>query len=77
VVFAPNGFMKVDADYNPKPYEEWDSEDWPSIYQNPTYSNLYAAGITFAPPNAISKPMKSKNGTMISPTHLVLKCRLE
>ena len=67
-VFAPNGFMKVDADYNPKPYEEWDAEDWPSIYQNPTYGNLYAAGIAFAPPHAISKPMKNKNGTMISPT---------
>ncbi len=22
-VFAPSGFMKVDADYTPKPYEEW------------------------------------------------------
>lgn len=67
-LFAPNGFMKVDADYQAKPYEEWDSDDWPSIYQNPTYDNLYAAGIAFAPPHAISKPMKSKNGTMISPT---------
>ena len=67
-VFAPNGFMKVDADYTAKPYEEWDAEDWPSIYQNPTYNNMYAAGIAFAPPHAISKPMKSKTGKMISPT---------
>ena len=67
-VFAPNGFMKVDADYTAKPYEEWTAEDWPSIYQNPSFSNLYAAGIAFAPPHAISKPMKSKKGTMISPT---------
>lgn len=67
-IFAPNGFMKVDADYTPKPYESWDAEDWPSIYQNPSYRNLYAAGIAFAPPHAISKPMKSKNGTPISPT---------
>ena len=67
-IFAPNGFMKVDADYTAKPYEEWDANDWPSIYQNPTYDNLYAAGIAFAPPHAISKPMKSQNGTMISPT---------
>ena len=22
-VFAPSGFLKVDADYTPKPYEEW------------------------------------------------------
>lgn len=67
-IFAKNGFMKVDADYTTKPYEEWTAEDWPSIYQNPSYSNLYAAGIAFAPPHAISKPMKSKNGTPISPT---------
>jgi sulfide:quinone oxidoreductase len=67
-IFAANGFMKVDADYTPKPYEEWTADDWPSIYQNPSYNNLYAAGIAFAPPHAISKPMKSKNGTMISPT---------
>jgi sulfide:quinone oxidoreductase len=68
MLFAPNGFMKVDADYSPKSYEDWDAEDWPSIYQNPSYDNLYAAGIAFAPPHAISKPMKSRNGTMISPT---------
>ncbi|MEQ6121207.1 FAD/NAD(P)-binding oxidoreductase [Reichenbachiella sp. MALMAid0571] len=67
-VFAANGFMKVDADYTAKPYEEWDAEDWPSVYQNPTYDNMYAAGIAFAPPHAISKPMKSKTGKMISPT---------
>ncbi|MCB0569652.1 MAG: FAD-dependent oxidoreductase [Phaeodactylibacter sp.] len=67
-IFAPNGFMKVDADYTAKPYEEWDADDWPSIYQNPSYDNLYAAGIAFAPPHPISKPMASKNGTMIFPT---------
>jgi sulfide:quinone oxidoreductase len=68
VVFAPNGFMKVDADYTPKAYEEWDAEDWPTVYQNPTYDFMYAAGIAFAPPHAISKPMSSKNGTPIYPT---------
>ncbi|HSO87365.1 MAG TPA: hypothetical protein VLQ91_12480, partial [Draconibacterium sp.] len=31
------------------------------------YDNIYAAGIAFAPPHPISKPMKSKNGTAISP----------
>ncbi len=67
-LFAPNGFMKVDADYSQKPYEEWTAEDWPSIYQNPDYENVYAAGIAFAPPHGISKPMKSKNGTPIFPT---------
>ena len=66
-VFAPNGFMKVDADYSGKPYEEWSVDDWPSIYQNPDYENLFAAGIAFAPPHSISKPMKSPNGTAIFP----------
>ncbi|MBN1984816.1 MAG: NAD(P)/FAD-dependent oxidoreductase [Prolixibacteraceae bacterium] len=66
-LFAPNGFMKVDADYTPKPFEEWSIKDWPQTYQNPTYGNIYAAGIAFAPPHSISKPMKSTNGTPIFP----------
>ena len=66
-LFAPNGFMKVDADYTPKPFEEWSIKDWPQTYQNPTYSNIYATGIAFAPPHSISKPMKSPNGTAIFP----------
>lgn len=67
-LFAPNGFMKVDADYTPKPFEEWKASDWPSTYQNPAYGNIYACGIAFAPPHPISKPMKSKNGTQITAT---------
>jgi len=67
-VFAPNGFMKVDADYTAKPYEEWKASDWPRTYQNPDYKNIFAAGIAFAPPHIISKPMKSPNGTPINPT---------
>lgn len=67
-VFAPNGMMKVDADYSPKAYENWKSSDWPSIYQSPLYDNLYAAGIAFAPPHPMSKPMESPNGTKIFPT---------
>ena len=67
-VFAANGMMKVDADYTPKPYEEWSAADWPSIYQNPDYDNMYASGIAFAPPHTMSKPMKSANGTPITPT---------
>jgi sulfide:quinone oxidoreductase len=66
-LFAPNGFMKVDADYSGKPFEEWSTSDWPSTYQNPDYKNIYAPGIAFAPPHSISKPMKSKNGTPIFP----------
>ena len=67
-LFAPNGFMKVDADYTKKPYEEWKASDWPSTYQNPTYKNIFAVGIAFAPPHAISKPQVNPNGTPISPT---------
>ena len=67
VLFMPNGFMKVDADYTPKPYEEWKASDWPVTYQNPAYSNIFAAGIAFAPPHPISEPRKSPNGTNITP----------
>ena len=67
-VFAPNGFMKVDADYTPRPFEEWRAQDWPRTYQNPKYPHLFAIGIAFAPPHPISKPMKSPNGTPINPT---------
>lgn len=61
------GFMVVDADYTAKPYEEWTVQDWPETYQNPTYKNIFAPGIAFAPPHSISKPRKSKNGTEIFP----------
>ena len=61
------GFMIVDADYTPKPYEEWSVQDWPETYQNPSYKNIFAPGIAFAPPHTISKPRKSKNGTDIFP----------
>lgn len=67
-VFAANGLMLVDADYSGKPFEEWHIDDWPTTYQSPAYGNIYAAGIAFAPPHSISKPMKSTNGTPIFPT---------
>ena len=61
------GFMIVDADYSAKPYEEWTVQDWPETYQNPSYPNIFAPGIAFAPPHSISKPRKSPNGTEIFP----------
>lgn len=67
-LFAPNGFMRVDADYTAKPFEQWKASDWPKHYQSPLYENMFAAGIAFAPPHPISKPMTSENGTPISPT---------
>lgn len=62
------GFMIVDADYTARPYEEWTVQDWPETYQNPSYKNIFAPGIAFAPPHSISKPRKSKNGTDITPS---------
>ena len=67
-LFAPNGFMKVDADYAQKPYEEWKAADWPHTYQSPAYSNVFAAGIAFAPPHPISRPHTSTKGTPIFAT---------
>ena len=67
-IFAPNGFLKVDANYGAGAYENWKASDWPSTYQNPTYANMFACGIAFAPPHPISKPMKSPEGTPIGPT---------
>jgi len=68
IIFAPNGFMKVDAKYDAGAYENWKASDWPRTYQNPTFSNMFACGIAFAPPHLISKPMSSPNGTPINPT---------
>ena len=67
-LFAPNGFMKVDADYTARPYMEWSAKDWPRTYQSPSFRNMFAVGIAFAPPHMISKPMQSSNGTPINPT---------
>jgi len=66
-LFLANQFMRVDADYTPKPYEEWRASDWPRTYQSPEYSNVFAAGIAFAPPHAISRPHTSPGGTLIAP----------
>jgi len=63
-----SGFMIVDADYTQKPYEEWKVQDWPETYQNPSYPNIFAPGIAFAPPHSISKPRTSKNGNPIFPS---------
>ncbi len=67
-LFKPNGFMIVDADYSQKQFEEWKASDWPETYQNPTYDNIFAAGIAFAPPHSISKPMKTANGNPLFPS---------
>ena len=65
-LFAPRGFMKVDADYTHKPYEQWKASDWPRTYQT-AYPNMFAVGIAFAPPHPISVPRSSPRGTSITP----------
>jgi len=67
VLFAPNGFLKVDADYTGKPYEQWRASDWPNTYANPTYPNVFGVGIAFAPPHPISRPRSTPGGTVIAP----------
>ncbi len=67
-VFAPSGFMKVDANYSPKSYEEWEAQDWPATYESVRCANVFAVGIAFAPPHQISKPRTSANGTPITPS---------
>lgn len=66
-MFAPNRFMKVDADYTPKPYEEWRASDWPKTYEAPDFPNVFGVGIAFAPPHAISKPRKTPSGALVAP----------
>jgi sulfide:quinone oxidoreductase len=66
-LFRPNGFMTVDADYAPRPYEQWRASDWPRTYQSPAYRNLFAAGIAFAPPHAISQPHQTPSGAPVAP----------
>lgn len=67
-LFAPSGFMRVDADYTIKPYEQWRGDDWPRTYLAPGYDNVFAVGIAFAPPHQISRPRKSPHGTVITPS---------
>jgi sulfide:quinone oxidoreductase len=67
-LFAPSGFLKVDADYSGKPYEEWSANDWPRTYESCACPNIFAPGIAFAPPHSISRPRKSPNGTVITPS---------
>jgi sulfide:quinone oxidoreductase len=66
-VFAPSGFMKVDADYTPKAYDDWKASDWPSTYTSARYPNVFGVGIAFAPPHQISVPRTSPKGTVITP----------
>lgn len=65
-IFAPSGFMRVDADYTTRPFDEWSASDWPKTYQNPTYGNIFGVGIAFAPPHQISRPYATPDGITIA-----------
>lgn len=62
------GLVLVDAIYG-LDYAtlEQNPDAWPSVYQNPTYKNIFAAGIAFAPPGPISRPTVNPNGLSITP----------
>ena len=66
-VFNPAGFVKVDGLYG-LPYDElaMTPEAWPADYRNPSFPNIFAAGIAFAPPGPISKPHTTHRGTAIA-----------
>ncbi len=61
------GFITVDGIYGLS-YDELvkTPQAWPATYQNPTYANIFAAGIAFAPPGPIARPHVTKNGTAIT-----------
>ena len=66
-MFAPNGFMKVDANYEAGGYESWAASDWPETYEAPGFPNHFAVGIAFAPPHAISRPYATPAGDPVAP----------
>lgn len=64
----PAGFLLVDAKYGlPYPELAETPEAWPAQYNNPTYPNIFGAGIAFAPPGPISKPFTNVNNLAIAP----------
>ncbi|MCP4144999.1 MAG: FAD-dependent oxidoreductase [bacterium] len=68
IVNPANGLVKVDGIYGLKYDDLANNPDaWPAVYQNPAYSNIFAAGIAFAPPGPISAPAITPNGTALSP----------
>ena len=65
----PAGFLEVDGFYG-LPYDRlvYTPEAWPATYQCPNYRNVFAAGISFAPPVSISVPHTNPRGTQITAT---------
>ena len=64
----PAGFLLVDGKYGlPYPELAQTPEAWPAHYNNPTYPNVFSAGIAFAPPGSISKPLTTPKDLTIVP----------
>lgn len=74
ILFAPSGFMKVDADYESKPYEQWSADDWPKTYESPSYANVFAVGIAFAPPMRSRSRIKPQPGIQLRQLHQEPAC---
>lgn len=67
-ILNPAGFIMVDGIYGLSYADLCNSSDaWPAVYQNPTYRNIFAAGLSFAPPGPISQPHVNPRGTAITP----------
>ena len=66
-LFPPNGFMKVDADYTPKPYEAVVGRRLAEDVPVAGVPERLRGGIAFAPPHAISRPRQTPSGTPIAP----------
>jgi sulfide:quinone oxidoreductase len=64
----PSGFMRVDANYEPKSYDAYRADDWPALYRSPFHDNVYAVGIAFAPPHPISRGKKTPSGLAVVAT---------
>ncbi len=62
----PNGFMRVDADYTAKAYDQYRASDWPALYRSPHYENVYADGIAFAPPHPMARSKKTGSGMAVT-----------
>ncbi len=61
------GLVKVDATYGLEHAALREQpEAWPATYQNPSYPNIFAAGIAFAPPGPISAPHVTPTGMNIT-----------
>ena len=66
-LFRPNGFMKVDADYEAKPYEQWCATDWPRTYQIPAYAQPVRRRDRLCPAARHLPPGPDADGAPIAP----------